>query len=342
MSLAAPHNLAQPAEDCSKARTHPLTRSEPQWLKHFELLVRSILVRPEQPAVILLGHFAPQILVQNGFVGPELLHDVVAQFYDLPHISLKGMLYRDYMLDPEGTRQSFYWDMVLASPAGHELMADLLISYMQSQICTGWAAIMGHAFDVPYMGSDEQTDAQQPAQQKSKEELETEGGGLAAKQRAMRVPPARLSHRPSDILTFREVSPYCVSANDLINPLPPSHFYGSGWKAHHPRKGSEEDRHYWYATDPGARMRVPLNISAGEVAIYYLQSPMSEAAGRAACWVDDDYDGRMELRGNAEVDDLTTTLTTINEDVTPGSHYVECLLLGPQGATTAPFKILGV
>ncbi len=60
--------------------------SDPQWLTHFELLVRSILVRPDQPAVIILGHFSPQIQAQNGFAGPELLHTVVAQFYDVPHI----------------------------------------------------------------------------------------------------------------------------------------------------------------------------------------------------------------------------------------------------------------
>jgi hypothetical protein len=61
-------------------------RSDPDWLSHFELLVRSILVRPEMPAVIILGHFSPQLQAQNGFAGPELLHTVVAQFYDVPHI----------------------------------------------------------------------------------------------------------------------------------------------------------------------------------------------------------------------------------------------------------------
>lgn len=63
-----------------------LARSDPDWLSHFELLVRSILVRPEMPAVIILGHFSPQLQAQNGFAGPELLHTVVAQFYDVPHI----------------------------------------------------------------------------------------------------------------------------------------------------------------------------------------------------------------------------------------------------------------
>lgn len=60
--------------------------SEPEWMSHFELLVRSILVRPDQPAVIVLGHFAPQVQAQHGYVGPELLHTIVSQYYDVPHI----------------------------------------------------------------------------------------------------------------------------------------------------------------------------------------------------------------------------------------------------------------
>jgi hypothetical protein len=127
---------------------------------------------------------------------------------------------------------------------------------------------MGHAFDVPYMGSPSAdllggSDAADKA----------EDASLAAKMRAIRVPHAMLTDRPSDILRFREVAPFCVSANDLINPLPPSHFYGSGWAAHHPTKdgGWAEEKHYWYAEVAGAKFRVPVNLSAGDVAIYYLQ-----------------------------------------------------------------------
>ncbi|KAL7423831.1 hypothetical protein Q5752_001415 [Cryptotrichosporon argae] len=318
--------------------------NDAQWLTHFELLVRSILVRPEQPAVILIGHFAPQLQVQNGFAGPELLHDVVAQFYDVPHITAKGMLYHDYLTDPENTRKQFYADPMLANPDGHSLIADLIASYLQSQICAGWATTLGHAFDVPYMGAPEvSTGLPGSDAEASAEDLASEGGGAAAKQRAIRVPPARLYDRPSDILRFREVAPFCVSANDLVNPLPPSHFFGSGWHAHHPTKGaSAEEKHYWYAEIGGSRMRVPVTLSAGEVAIYYLQNPEDRALGRAACWVDDNYAGRVELSGSADVPDTTPTLTIIDEDVSAGPHYVECQLIGTEGVTTAPFKMLGV
>ncbi|ORX34281.1 capsular associated protein [Kockovaella imperatae] len=317
--------------------------NDPQWLSHFELLVRSLLVRPDEPAVIILGHFSPQIQAQNGFAGPELLHTVVAQFYDVPHISAKGLLYNDYVATPEDVRKQFFTDPILANPEGHQLIADVIISYIQSQICAGWAATMGHAFDVPYMGAPSEIDALDPQGVSSEEDLASEGGGLAAKMRATSVPKSMLSDRPSDILRFREVAPFCVSANDLINPLPPSHFFGSGWLAHNPTKAkSREERHYWYADIGGSKMRVPIKLSAGDVAIYYLQNPEDHPLGRAACWVDDNYGGAVELTGTADVHDVTPTLTLIDEGVAAGDHYVECTLLGPDGVKTDEFRMLGV
>jgi hypothetical protein len=60
--------------------------SEHQTLDNFELLVRSILLRPDSPAVVILGHFSPQVHEENGFAGPDHWHSIVAQFYDVPHI----------------------------------------------------------------------------------------------------------------------------------------------------------------------------------------------------------------------------------------------------------------
>lgn len=60
--------------------------SDPAVLENFEFLIRSLLIRPDQPAVVILGHFSPQIQNSVGFVGPDHWHTVVAQFYDVPHI----------------------------------------------------------------------------------------------------------------------------------------------------------------------------------------------------------------------------------------------------------------
>lgn len=60
--------------------------SDRQTLDNFELLVRSILLRQDSPAIVVLGHFSPQVHEQNGFAGPDHWHSVVSQFYDVPHI----------------------------------------------------------------------------------------------------------------------------------------------------------------------------------------------------------------------------------------------------------------
>lgn len=61
--------------------------SDPTSLATTDLLVRSLLLRPDQPAVILLGHFSPQIQGEHGYAGPEVWHSAVAQFYDVVHLS---------------------------------------------------------------------------------------------------------------------------------------------------------------------------------------------------------------------------------------------------------------
>ena len=86
--------------------------------------------------------------------------------------------------------------------------------------------------------------------------------------------------------------------------------------------------------------------------------------------MDDNINGATELSGNADVHGDTPTyvhipalscalltgreamqrrsqadgvrMTIIDEAVAPGEHYVECMILGPNGKETAPFKLLGV
>ena len=55
-------------------------------IEQFEVLIRSILLRPDSPAVLILGHFSPQVAMSKGFAGADHGHSLVAQFYDVPHI----------------------------------------------------------------------------------------------------------------------------------------------------------------------------------------------------------------------------------------------------------------
>jgi len=103
---------------------------------------------------------------------------------------------------------------------------------------------------------------------------------------AFRVPAGRLSSRPWDLVKFVEAEPFCVAADDLINPLPPSLFYGSGWHAYHPENehGGDDNRHHWYSTLPTSKLRVPLKVGAGDIAVYYLEEGRSVEDSTSIEW----------------------------------------------------------
>lgn len=299
-------------------------------MENFETLVRSLLIRPDQPAVLLLGHFSPQVHQTHGFAGPDHWHNVVAQFYDVPHISTKSALFNDYMHDPASITK-FFVDPVLASPLGHELLSDILVAYFQTQICTAWGVVTGSSYDaVPHRadsagdvhgifgGVGQRKGVPEPGKEAEKEEIDPEGNRIKAElpatnnalQPLFDVPKGRINTRPNAARQFEEIAPFCVSANDLINPLPPSLFYGSGWYAFHPPAGSnalQVKAHYWYSTLPTSRLRVPMQVGAGDIGVYYLKEPISQIGEGSAieCWVDDNYNGAKVIENAAEVGDLT-------------------------------------
>lgn len=289
------------------------------------MLVRSILVRPDQPAVIILGHFSPQVQQAHAFHGPEILHTVVAQFYDVPHISTKPSLFPSWLAKPSSI-SAYYADPVLASAAGHELLAEVLIAYIQSQVCAAWSVATGYTYDVvlPLLPPMDALNPNRPptdarlfggmGQRVGLDGLGGGGGGAfpdAAHNPHLHVPIGRISSRPTDERRFHEVAPFCVSSNDLINPLPPSLFTGSGWLAHHPAGGAESAlAHYWYSTLPGSKLRVPIQCGAGDIAVYYLREPLADVGGTGSgveCWVDDNYKGAKMLLNGAEIDEALPT-----------------------------------
>ena len=62
-----------------------------------------------------------------------------------------------------------------------------------------------------------------------------------------------------------------------------------------------------YAEHPSSRLRIPLKLGAGDVGIYFLQSPLDKPLGTVKCWVDDNYDGAKELSGTADIEEVMAT-----------------------------------
>ncbi|KAJ4490057.1 hypothetical protein J3R30DRAFT_3418469 [Lentinula aciculospora] len=343
--------------------------------EHFETLIRSLLIRPDAPAVLLLGHFSPQIHNAYGFVGPDHWHNVVAQFYDVPHVSTKSALFSDYMNDPASITK-YYIDPILANPSGHELLSDVLIAYIQSQICTAWAVLTGSSYDtVPQRHADSGAGdnphglfggmgqrkgvVPEPGMAKGKEDVDVDGNRIKlelpdtskAHVPLLHVPAGRMNTKPNDARPYEEIAPYCVSANDLVNPLPLSLFSGSGWFSFHPTGASaaggaalETKAHYWYSSLPTSKIRIPILVGAGDIGVYYILEPKKDVGEGSSvqCWVDDNFAGAKTLENAADVGEPKPKLFMIDHYVSRGNHFVECQLKGEEGQGVPMFRIIGI
>ncbi|KAH8928129.1 hypothetical protein BT69DRAFT_1257733 [Atractiella rhizophila] len=329
---------------------------DPTTLATTDLLIRSLLLRPDSPAVIMLGHFSPQIQGEHGFAGPETWHTAVAQFYDIPHLTVKGFVYEEYLLNPQKVRHSYFLDPMLANAKGHELLADTIIAFLESEICSVWeSAVLEAEYVVGGLQLGNTDDGDSPSLLGGKglrtgqdagldaEDSETsQTGKLFQSASKQGIPPFRITDRPHTISNFREIKPNCASANDLINPLPQSVFAGSGWNPIVPKPDDEDERHYWFTEEPGSLLKIPIKAGSGDIAVYYLKGPASQGWGTVLCWVDDNTGGAVELRGSWDRDYNQPTVTQIDRGVSKGPHYVVCELQGEPGIDKAKFKIYGV
>lgn len=214
-------------------------------------------------------------------------------------------------------------------------MSDILVSYFQSQICTAWDIATGQSYDsVPIVtASDPETHglfggvgqrkgAAPPTPDQNNggivDPADSKKGATAPHPvyPQLRVPGSLINSRPYSARPFEEVKPFCASANDLINPLPPSLFFGSGWFSYHPATGaSGEVLHYWYSTLPTSKLRIPITVGAGDIGVYYLKEPIGSGDGgegsAVECWVDDNYGGAKVIENAGEVGESTPSYVFI-------------------------------
>ena len=271
--------------------------------------------------------------------------------------SVKPILYPTYMTDPD-LINPYYADAILANSEGHVLLADVLISYFQSQVCATWATAGGHSYEAispsfaagfngdthlfggiglrkggappehPKDGDENAAAEKKPAQaavpDSRPENVYPE----------LRIPPVRINTQPQEAKTLIEPVPYCASANDLVNPVPPSLFYGSGWHAVHPDTGASPlltAEYYWHSWMPHSKLRVPIKVGSGDVGIYYLKEPIRDVkqGSQIECWVDDNYRGAFILENAGNVDEPVPT-------------YVSFLVLSSSGVLSMLFLQTGV
>ena len=193
--------------------------------------------------------------------------------------SSKAALYlsSSYIASPSSIAR-YYADPILANTEGHGLLADMLISYIQSQVCIAWSAARGSRSALPVfytLGSQSGMSPKDVTGLFGSKGRRKGGPAIpddpdAGRPRpppghavGLQVPMSRIASRPADLhsLDYEEIAPMCVSANDLVNLLPPSLFHGSGWHAFHPPPtgvpATDSISHCWFSTLPTSQLCVP-------------------------------------------------------------------------------------
>ena len=143
--------------------------------------------------------------------------------------------------------------------------------------------------------------------------MKDRGDSSSSSPQLLTAPSGRINTRPNGNRPFEEIAPFWVSANDLINPLPPSLFYGSGEYVHHP-SGSGGDAlitaaHYCHSALPTSKLRVPIQVGGGDIGVYYLREPVGVVGEGSSveCWVDDNYAGAKGIENAADIGDAIPT-----------------------------------
>jgi hypothetical protein len=116
----------------------------------FEKLLRTLRAMPSSPAIIILEAASLLLAQTTSFTSnAEYLHLPAAQFYDVPVLSAKHSLFGPTpgILPQSGLKieDLFLPDLHHPNERGHQLLGDILISYLERQACEVQAEILAEA-----------------------------------------------------------------------------------------------------------------------------------------------------------------------------------------------------
>ncbi|WWC92047.1 uncharacterized protein L201_007001 [Kwoniella dendrophila CBS 6074] len=267
----------------------------------YELLVRGLYDLPNQPAVMNLQIFA--LMFQYVANGGDLHHGI-AQYYDVPTVSVRNPVLPQVLRNTTMVRHLFHnrvkdlaWkdpleeiDLRHLSWQGHELMGKIASTYIDKQLCEmdRIEAALGDHIDYEKLYPIEP------------------------------LPRAPIMKKYSPDSNLPKLAPQCYSANALKHPLKPSE--SKGW-----RHWNWKEKHYLIADEPGSKVSFPISTTLGQVQLHYLRSYQYNL-GSAVCWIDDDKSKSIKLDGYWKEPYNIGRAATIRDDLKPGDHVLHCEL----------------
>ncbi|GFZ43067.1 hypothetical protein JCM24511_00785 [Saitozyma sp. JCM 24511] len=282
----------------------------------YERLVRSLLDLPRKPAVLNLQVFQ---LMFSQILGGGDQHMGVAQYYDLPVISLRNAVLPAALGNASFVRELFHHfteepqddlsdvDTRHIDVLGHRLSAQLVNAYIDSQLC-------------------------------EMDRLEARAGiqDIDELYPSPILPRLRVwsqydphSHLPS-------LAPNCFSMNSRNNKL--VSLRSDGW-----REWNWGAKHYLIADQPGSTITFGFSTQIGAVRMNFLRSE-TFGLGSVVCWVDNDRDRGTVLDGYWNEPYNIGKVATIRDGLASGDHELHCELLDntadPNGGRE--FRIISV
>ncbi|KIR24948.1 hypothetical protein I309_06232 [Cryptococcus deuterogattii LA55] len=265
-------------------------------INSYELLVRSLLDLPTSPAIVNLDVFA---LMFNSITLGGDLHLGIAQFYDIPILSLRNALLNDILKNNSLVTEYFFVhsngeiDLRHISRKGHNILGRIGAAYMDSQICEM------DKYEQSIPGADSLSiDQLYPVEP---------------------IPRMQINMKYDEDLVLPTIKPQCFSANSDKHPLTPVE--NNGW-----RKWNWKEKHYLVADVPGSRVSFKLSTSLGKLELQYLRSYQYHQ-GSAKCWIDGEVDKAKKLDGYWKKPFNIGQAATIGEGLEPGEHTLTCELL---------------
>ncbi|KAM0791353.1 hypothetical protein ACM66B_005820 [Microbotryomycetes sp. NB124-2] len=304
--------------------------------RDFEKLLRTLREMSSNPAVIVL-EAASLLLAQTTPVtsNAEYLHLPAAQFYDVPVLSAKPALFGSVPALRASSdvkmEDLFLPDLHHPNERGHELLADILINYLERELCAVESATR-------------QTAAKRLRKQgKDRGEVDAALDMPRRRDENVLTLPTRSLFTPFDATSpqsFSLAKPTCLQlGHDRSDVRPLSN---NGWTKY----AWARDKQYLVAEKPGSLVTFSVNVGrGGSILVDYLRSQFYNL-GDVLVYLDGNKSSGKTLAGYWNLGWSIGVPTVVFEDVKPGRHSVSFELLDADSSShprhKTKFRLIGL
>ena len=303
-----------------------------------ETLVRAILNYPSQPAIIFAESFS---LTLPALQAGADAHLGVAQYYNLPVISLRNWLLPELLRDPSRKDDYFFGnrdgtgkhnDYLHIGIDVHRAFGDLIGALLSQQKCI--LQLREQKDDRLLNRAAPQLDAVAPTTAEKHRRPATSIWPVPDAGNDMEIPRLRISDSWSDSEREPVTETFCLSLN---SKRPESQLTFNETASHGWRKWDDDVpwrnvKSYLRADNVDDKLVFSdLDLTAGTWTLYYLRSN-KKGLGNLICWVDDMRDRAIKVEGYWERKMDVGEVLQMQTDLPKGKHDITCTI---DGGTTA-------